>query len=87
MNLLPALTIGLSFGLVVGLVVYYVLDYFEANEKISRDTSEVISTKPLAPNMHSCAMEAHSIPALEKETKFVSSDGIVVVFDGKTKVM
>lgn len=40
MNILPALTIGLSFGLVAGVLVYHVIGYFEADVESSLNSVE-----------------------------------------------
>lgn len=92
MNLLPALTIGLSFGLLAGLLVYYIIGYFEANGKMKRGTSNQTSSEQLnhMTNKRNNAMKLQDLnedDLLGGETTLVPSNRVVVVFNGRAKTM
>ena len=91
MNLLPALTIGLSFGLLAGLLVYYIIGYFEANGKIKQGTSNQISSKQLnyMPNKRNNAMKLQDLNGdnLLGEETAVPSNRVIVVFNGRAETM
>lgn len=94
MNLLPALTIGLTFGSVVGIVVYYIIDYFETDEEVSRNSSKLIFSKQLNRTVYKKNLAVRAQEAdldepnsLKVDPVVKSSNGIVVVFDGKTKMI
>src|SRR5690625_2376254 len=92
MNLLPALTIGLSFGLLAGLLVYYIIGYFEANGKRRRGTSNQTPSKQLnhMTNKRNNAMKLQDLnedDLLGGETTLVPSNRVVVVFNGRAKTM
>jgi len=92
MNLLPALTIGLSFGLVAGLVVYYVIDYFEADEKTDQNTPEAVSAaKPIKhiTNKRAFTIDLQNVDLDDnlQETKTIIKppNCVEVVFNGRAE--
>ena len=94
MNLLPALTIGLSFGLVAGLVVYYVIDYFEADEKIDQNTPETVSAaKPIKhiTNKRTFTIDLQNVDLednlQETKTTVKPTNCVEVVFNGRAEMI
>jgi len=71
MNLLPALTIGLSFGLLAGLLVYYIMDYFEAEEKERKGSHEhelTVASSNCVEVVFNGQAKTIELPPLEKRT-------------------
>jgi len=84
MNLLPALTIGLSFGLLAGLLVYYLMDYFEADEKerkSSHENERTIASSNYVEVVFNGQAKTFELPPLEKRT--IASEQIQWVKKGR----